>query len=274
MGSVSEVSYLTSLIAGGVAGIAVDTTLFPLDTTRTRLQSPQGFLKAGGFRGLYNGIGPAFLGSAPTAALFFCSYETTKNKLNSLFGHESQTLVHMIAAINAEVVSCLVKVPTEVLKQRQQVGLYSRLFEACSIIYRTEGLTGFYRGLGSTIVREIPFSVIQFPLWEIFKQKVSSSKGEAITVKEKALCGAIAGGIAAGLTTPIDVMKTRIMLTQRSTYQQKLHNVLMDIYMTKGIKGLFAGIIPRVLWITLGGGVFFGSYELFVDLCNTAFKKT
>ncbi|GLH16423.1 Mitochondrial uncoupling protein 4C [Gryllus bimaculatus] len=238
MGSVSEVSYLTSLIklfskAGGVAGIAVDTTLFPLDTTRTRLQSPQGFLKAGGFRGLYNGIGPAFLGSAPT-----------------------------------------VKVPTEVLKQRQQVGLYSRLFEACSIIYRTEGLTGFYRGLGSTIVREIPFSVIQFPLWEIFKQKVSSSKGEAITVKEKALCGAIAGGIAAGLTTPIDVMKTRIMLTQRSTYQQKLHNVLMDIYMTKGIKGLFAGIIPRVLWITLGGGVFFGSYELFVDLCNTAFKKT
>ena len=41
-------------------------TLFPLDTLKTRLQSAQGFWKAGGFRGIYSGLGSAALGSAPT----------------------------------------------------------------------------------------------------------------------------------------------------------------------------------------------------------------
>ena len=52
--------------AGGMAGCAVDTALFPLDTLKTRLQSPDGFKRSGGFRGVYSGLGPAVLGSAPT----------------------------------------------------------------------------------------------------------------------------------------------------------------------------------------------------------------
>ena len=52
--------------AGGVAGMAVDGALFPLDTLKTRLQSPDGFRQSGGFRGVYSGLGPAILGSAPT----------------------------------------------------------------------------------------------------------------------------------------------------------------------------------------------------------------
>ena len=58
-----------------MAGTSVDVALFPIDTLKTRLQSPQGFLQAGGFRGIYNGLGAAALGSAPGAALFFSTYE-------------------------------------------------------------------------------------------------------------------------------------------------------------------------------------------------------
>ena len=68
-------SFLTSLVAGGLAGTSVDVALFPIDTIKTRLQSPQGFLKAGGFSGVYNGLGAAAAGSAPGAALFFSVYE-------------------------------------------------------------------------------------------------------------------------------------------------------------------------------------------------------
>lgn len=43
----------------------VDVVLFPLDTIKTRLQSQQGFLRAGGFSGIYKGIGPQVISSAP-----------------------------------------------------------------------------------------------------------------------------------------------------------------------------------------------------------------
>ena len=59
------------LQAGGVAGMSVDIALFPLDTMKTRIQSSQGFWKAGGFRGIYSGLGSAAVGSAPTGLKAF-----------------------------------------------------------------------------------------------------------------------------------------------------------------------------------------------------------
>ena len=57
-------------------------SLFPLDTLKTRLQSAEGFWKSGGFKRIYAGVGPAALGSAPNAALFFLTYEWTKDNLH------------------------------------------------------------------------------------------------------------------------------------------------------------------------------------------------
>ncbi len=48
-----------------MAGTSVDVALFPLDTIKTRLQSSQGFIKAGGFNGVYKGLSAAAAGSAP-----------------------------------------------------------------------------------------------------------------------------------------------------------------------------------------------------------------
>ena len=52
-----------------MAGTAVDLLFFPIDTIKTRLQSSQGFLKAGGFTGIYKGIGSVVVGSSPGGAL-------------------------------------------------------------------------------------------------------------------------------------------------------------------------------------------------------------
>ena len=72
----SEGTFLTSLISGGLAGTAVDISLFPLDTIKTRLQTKQGFWASGGFKRIYAGLGPAAVGSAPNAAVFFCTYDS------------------------------------------------------------------------------------------------------------------------------------------------------------------------------------------------------
>uniref|UniRef100_A0A336LQR1 Pre-rRNA-processing protein TSR2 homolog n=1 Tax=Culicoides sonorensis TaxID=179676 RepID=A0A336LQR1_CULSO len=249
--------------AGGVAGVAVDIALFPIDTVKTRLQSERGFWRSGGFKGIYRGLAPAAVGSAPTAALFFFTYETTKTKL----GNSSSPFVHMAAASVAEVVACLIRVPVEIAKQRRQSLIQKYDISAGRILldaFKAEGFRGIYRGFGTTILREIPFSLIQFPLWEYFKANWKTTTGLPLTPYYVSLCGAVAGGIAAGLTTPLDVAKTRIMLAEQNalTIQKNIAQILIGIYREKGIRGVFAGFVPRVLWITIGGAVFFGFYDL------------
>jgi solute carrier family 25 S-adenosylmethionine transporter 26 len=87
MASRQQPSFKCSLLAGGLAGTAVDISLFPLDTIKTRMQSPAGFRGAGGFVGVYRGLGSAAAGSAPTAALFFATYEGVKGCVASQVRH-------------------------------------------------------------------------------------------------------------------------------------------------------------------------------------------
>ncbi|CAJ0937299.1 unnamed protein product [Ranitomeya imitator] len=78
--------------------MCVDLILFPLDTVKTRLQSPQGFSKAGGFRGIYSGVPSTAVGSFPNAAAFFVTYESVKSVLHSGSSPYRSPLVHMAAA--------------------------------------------------------------------------------------------------------------------------------------------------------------------------------
>ncbi|OQV24255.1 S-adenosylmethionine mitochondrial carrier protein [Hypsibius exemplaris] len=268
----SRSQFLPPLLAGAAAGTAVDVSLFPLDTIKTRLQSENGFWKAGGFRNIYAGIGPTVLGSAPTAALFFCSYESTKVLLGkaSRKPASSRTLAthHMVAAMTGEVIACILRVPVENVKQKSQA---SR--ERSSHIYRTilreENIRGLYRGYFSTVIREIPFSVIQFPLWEFLKSEVAIYQERPISPIYSAVCGSVAGAIAAAITTPLDVAKTRIMLAKKGTISAggNVPTVLGEIYRQTGVKGLFVGLGPRVLWISIGGFVFLGVYEQVKAIC-------
>nr|XP_054769952.1 S-adenosylmethionine mitochondrial carrier protein-like [Lytechinus pictus] len=251
-----------ALAAGAIAGVSVDASLFPIDTVKTRLQSSQGFWKTGGFRGIYSGILPAFLGSAPSAALFFTTYEAAKSVGNTYVPQQYDSLVHMAAASCGEVMACLIRVPTEVVKQRAQATR-----QASSGIFlhalQGEGVTGLYRGYFVTLLREIPFSLIQFPLWEFTKKMWGGHRGRPVDAWQSAVCGSFAGGIAAAVTTPLDVMKTRIMLASKDSSLGRgvVSKVAGDIIREKGLRGLFAGVVPRVMWISIGGFVFLGMYE-------------
>merc|ERR1719300_1287575 len=258
-----EVSFLTSLVSGGLAGTAVDISLFPLDTIKTRLQSKQGFWASGGFKRIYAGLGPAAVGSAPNAAVFFCTYDSVKRLATSKLGYKDSAQVHMAAASVGEVMACLIRVPVEVVKQRRQASVGSSSIEIVRSTLKTEGFGGLYRGYLTTVAREIPFSLVQFPLWEFLKSSVSEYKGSPTLPWEASLCGSVAGGISAALTTPLDVAKTRIMLAAAGSADAKLNTFSMVLHVAKenGIKGLFAGVAPRVTWISIGGAVFFGVYE-------------
>nr|XP_021147439.1 S-adenosylmethionine mitochondrial carrier protein isoform X2 [Columba livia] len=262
-----------ALAAGGVAGVCVDLILFPLDTVKTRLQSPQGFRKAGGFRGIYAGVPSTAIGSFPNAAAFFITYENVKSMLPHSSTPYLTPATHMVAASLGEVVACLIRVPSEVVKQRAQVSSSSSTLRILSHTLYHEGIQGLYRGYKSTVLRE--------DLW-------SWKQGHVVDSWQSAVCGAFAGGFAAAVTTPLDVAKTRIMLAKAgsSNASGNVLATLGDVWRTQGLSGkflntncrktsscaprrcsemgclsLFAGVVPRMAAISLGGFIFLGTYE-------------
>lgn len=221
------------------------------------------------------------VGSAPGAALFFVTYDgmkralapavrTARNAEGKAYkvSEKEGAFVHMAAASAGEVAACAVRVPTEVVKQRAQAVQYPSSAAALMGILgqrKTIGLTGMwrelYRGWSITIMREVPFTVIQFPLWEGLKSwslARSGSGRKQVSAGESAIFGSIAGAIAAGVTTPLDVLKTRLMLArEKIPATQMLSNILRE----SGPGAFFSGIGPRVMWISIGGAVFLGSYQ-------------
>uniref|UniRef100_A0A667YCL9 Mitochondrial S-adenosylmethionine carrier protein n=1 Tax=Myripristis murdjan TaxID=586833 RepID=A0A667YCL9_9TELE len=249
--------------AGGCAGMCVDLTLFPLDTIKTRLQSQQGFNKAGGFRGIYAGVPSAAVGSFPNAAAFFVTYECTKSLLGAggpLAAPHVAPVTHMLAASLGEIVACLIRVPTEVVKQRTQASPSSTTYQMLLATLREEGVRGLYRGYRSTVLREVGFIRTFFPL---FLTLFLTPQGHTLYSWQAAVCGAFAGAVAAFVTTPLDVAKTRIMLAKAgtATASGNIPLVLYDVWKSRGLTGLFAGSIPRMTFISVGGFIFLGTYE-------------
>lgn len=233
-------------------------------------------------------MGSALIGSAPGAALFFVSYEGVKalfrerRPLETAGGSGGATrtgiagklptsawtepLEHMVAASVGEVAACAVRVPTEVVKQRAQALQASGSTAALMQILgrrRQTGVAGcwreLYRGWSVTVMREVPFTVVQFPLWEGFKEWWRRREGKDVVEGwESGLAGCVSGAVAAAVTTPLDVLKTRLMLER-----DKVGAVVMArrIVRESGVSVFFKGLGPRTMWIGIGGWLFLGSYQ-------------
>lgn len=265
-------SFFVSLVSGATAGTCTDIVFFPIDTLKTRLQAKGGFFANGGYHRIYRGLGSAVVGSAPSASLFFITYDSLKQLSPPVFrdllgvGSSEQTvdtLTHMFASSMGEVSACLVRVPVEVVKQRTQTSVSNSSYQTLKTILRNENGEGvirnLYRGWSTTIMREIPFTCIQFPLFEYLKKRWRQYENTEVLIPWKgAICGSVAGGVAAALTTPLDFLKTRIML--RSTRSSVLQ-LARSIFKEEGFSVFFNGIGPRTMWISAGGAVFLGVYD-------------
>ncbi|KAL4968796.1 uncharacterized protein BDV14DRAFT_187564 [Aspergillus stella-maris] len=289
--------------SGAVAGLTVDCSLYPLDTIKTRLQkartnapsapSPNLSLRQT-IRGIYAGLPSVLLGSAPSAASFFIVYDGVKRALLSSSSPDAQSRSHILltqslASSMGEIAACAVRVPTEVVKQRAQAGLFggSSLYALKDILAlrhpnpdpngtarRGYGIVvrELYRGAGITIAREIPFTVLQFTMWETMKETYAKRKTQAeggiiaqVPASTSAFFGSIAGAISAGATTPLDVIKTRVMLARRGDGAEgksgvRIKDIVQEIS-KEGASAFFRGWQPRVAWIGIGGAVFLGSYQ-------------
>ncbi len=115
------------------------------------------------------------------------------------------------------------------------------------------------------MLRDIPFAVIQFSLYDSLKRRAAAAKGAELHWTEKMPFQCLAAAFAGGVTTPLDVVKTRLMTQVRGggggVHYLGWRDALQRIYREEGSAALLQGFRPRVLWLGFGGMVFMGSFE-------------
>jgi solute carrier family 25 (mitochondrial iron transporter), member 28/37 len=109
--------------------------------------------------------------------------------------------------------------PFDVVKQRLQLGYHQNIFDSARSIISLEGIGALFRSYPTTLVMNLPYGCIMVAANESLR-KILNPDGK-YSLKTSMIAGSLAGAVASTLTTPLDVVKTRLQtqdLTSRSVY--------------------------------------------------------
>ncbi|CAI0457246.1 unnamed protein product [Linum tenue] len=142
-----------------------------------------------------------------------------------------------------------------------QMGQFSSAPNAVRLIVSKEGFKGLYAGYGSFLLRDLPFDAIQFCIYEQLRIGYKIAAQRDLNGAENAVIGAFAGAVTGAVTTPLDVIKTRLMIQGSANQYKGVMDCVQTVIREEGPAALLKGIGPRVLWIGIGGSIFFGVLE-------------
>lgn len=127
---------------------------------------------------------------------------------------------------------------------------YRSITDCARTVFRNEGLTAFYVSYPTTLCMTVPFTALQFMAYESLSKWLNpTGRYDPYT---HCAAGGLAGGFAAGLTTPLDVIKT-LLQTRGTSTDKQIRNAsgLMEAYriirQREGFKGFFRGLKPRII---------------------------
>lgn len=132
-------------------------------------------------------------------------------------------------------------------------------------IVKNLGLKGLYKGASACLLRDVPFSAIYFPTYSHLKKDLfGESPTKKLGIVQLLTAGAIAGMPAAYLTTPCDVIKTRLQVEARKgdTSYTGLRHAAQTILKEEGFKAFFKGGPARILRSSPQFGFTLAAYEV------------
>lgn len=158
-----------------------------------------------------------------------------------------------------EIVKIRLQVQGELAKQVTGVPRRSALW-----IVKSLGLLGLYKGASACLLRDIPFSAIYFPTYaHLKKDYFGESPTKSLGILQLLTAGAIAGMPAAYLTTPADVIKTRLQVEARKgdTNYRGIVHAFTTIAREEGPRALFKGGPARIFRSSPQFGATLAAYE-------------
>ncbi|KAF8355343.1 slc-25A18.1, partial [Pristionchus pacificus] len=310
MADQQQFSYLPKILNGGLAGIIGVTCVFPIDLVKTRLQNQRiiegkaqyngiadcarkTWAAGGGnsfakFRSLYAGSSVNILLITPEKAIKLVANDFFRHQLSQPGEKKLSVLRGMAAGGLAGLCQIVITTPMELLKiQMQDAGRTAvagqpRLTatQLTMNIIKQYGFTGLYKGLSSTLARDVTFSVLYFPLFAYLDSlgpRKADGSGDAV-FWVSFVSGLVSGAAACFAVTPLDVIKTRMQTINLGANDVRYKNpvdAFLKITSQEGPRALFKGAACRMMVVAPLFGIaqtvyFIGVAEYFLGVKKSA----
>jgi Mitochondrial carrier protein len=266
----------SNFLRGSVAGLITCSLVQPLDVIKTNILTlkhsstiTESFVfinSRHGIKGFWRGLRPggykAFIGSG----ISFYYLEFFKSLVSiSNTGFMSNSLVAIVSRGLTIITLC----PLSIIKLRMeapQATPYKSVGDGLIRIYKEEGVKGYYKGLSSNLLRDLPFAGLSYGFYEFFSGVIANFMANPTpTLYNKIFSGALAGFTATILTQPFDVIKARQQfhyISDTASHEYKgLIDAMHKIYINEGIKGYTTGLRIRLIERSLGFTLVWFIYE-------------
>ncbi|XP_046876613.1 solute carrier family 25 member 15b [Hypomesus transpacificus] len=285
------VQAIIDLSAGAIGGTACVLSGQPLDTAKVKMQTfpsmYRGFVhcfmstyRQVGLRGLYQGTTPALMANIAENSVLFMSYGFCQELVRLAAGLDSGAALSDVqkasAGSVASIFSSLVLCPTELVKCRLQAmyemeasgkisGGQNTVWSVVKSVMRTEGPSGFFLGLTTTIAREVPGYFCFFGAYELcrssFADYMKCDKDD-IGVAPVVFSGGFGGACLWLVVYPMDCVKSRIQVMSMTGRQAGFFKTMMTIARTEGVRALYSGLTPTMIRTFPANGALFLGYEV------------
>ncbi|KAJ3177401.1 hypothetical protein HDU87_004420 [Geranomyces variabilis] len=273
----------THTLRQSLASTAISTT-----TTAGRISLwsvASGVIAADGAKGLWRGTWPTILRNVPGSGLYFACLEQTRRALRSLSSSTTGSTaltpgtINLISGAGSRVTVGLMMMPITVIKVRYESNMYryTSVAAATRAIVTEKGgggVRGLFAGSGATVLRDAPHAGLYVFFYEHTKDilkrafappplratpsaSISSTPTTSPIIHTASAC--VSGIAATVITNPFDVLKTRMQLNPRD--YPSMHRSAWRIITEENVKGLFAGMLPRLIRKTVSAAITWTIYE-------------
>lgn len=261
---------------------------------------------------LWRGLSPTLVMAVPANVIYFTGYDYLRSSPNSPINHHiNDAYAPLIAGSIARVAAASVISPIEMFRTRMQAtsgrgtGVFKETLLGLQAMVKAQGYTSLWRGLTLTMWRDVPFSGIYWWGYEATRNALTDmrdqSRGRTLdpqrsrtrlrshsqsrenhtaTFVDSFVAGAVSGAVAAIVTTPFDVGKTRQQVLKHDSLpsssksnsvgklnelrpeERSMPRFLYHIFRTEGVPGLFRGWAARCLKVAPACAIMISSYEV------------
>lgn len=169
----------------------------------------------------------------------------------------------------AGAISKFIEHPFDTVKvrlQTQSIELFPTTWSCVRHTYNEEGIfDGFYRGLSSPLVGAFLENAVLFVSFNYAKH-IGNTYTDYSDITKVFVAGAFAGACASFVLTPLELVKCRLQVQSLETCMLETKSAstlitIRSVVKEKGLFGLWQGQIGTFLRESLGGAIWFATYE-------------